>query len=54
MTRPTVPTRCPAAKAAQFAEPTHPLDFQRIEFGKHLVAPLFANGLQCQLTALIG
>jgi hypothetical protein len=31
-------------KAAGFSEPTHPLDLEGIEFGKHLVAPSLENG----------
>jgi hypothetical protein len=31
-------------KAAGFTEPTHPLDLEGIELGKHLVAPSLYNG----------
>jgi hypothetical protein len=30
-------------KVARFTEPTHPLDLERIELGKHLVAPPLEN-----------
>ena len=39
------PKRFTGSKGAHVAEPTHPLDFQRIECGINLVVPLFANGL---------
>jgi hypothetical protein len=40
------PERFTGRKGAQIAEPTHPLDFERIERGINLVVPLFGNGLQ--------
>ena len=40
------PKRFTGSKGARVAEPTHPLDFERIERGINLVVPLFANGLQ--------
>jgi len=40
------PERFIGRKGAQIAEPTHPLDFERIERGINLVVPLFGNGLQ--------
>src|SRR5262249_55163358 len=35
-------------KGAKIAEPPYPLDFQRIEPGKYLIAALFNNRLQLQ------
>ena len=38
-TWPVVNSASPAAKGRHFSEPAHPLDLQRIEIGKHLIAP---------------
>ena len=32
-------------KGSSFAEPAHPLDLQRIELGKHLIAPALKDRL---------
>ena len=42
------PKQFTGSKRAQVAEPTHPLDFERIKRGINLVVPLFANGLPLQ------
>src|SRR5262249_19158311 len=42
------PNRFTGCKGAEIAEPTYPLDLQRIEPGEYLIAALFKNGLQLQ------